>query len=264
MVLQFPQLDLSAMHRVLSLSLPAAVMMTAIGLAGCKPKEAAGQDPLVSDRIVAVATVGSAAAASGRYTGVVGARVESGLGFRVQGKIIDRLVDTGQVVRKGQPLMRIDPTDYAHALVAQTGNVAAAQAKWIQADADEKRYRGLVGSGAVSQSAYDQAKAAADSAKALMDAAAAQEKVANPARSWRPGRSSSASPMPVRAKPWSIFRRQSGLPLVLPLRRVCSAAVSRWPHVCGSCRTRPIPGPERSKRAMSWRATVPRLRWARP
>jgi RND family efflux transporter MFP subunit len=166
------------MNRVLSLSLPAAVMVTAIGLAGCKPKETIAQDPRVNDRIVAVATVGAPAAAGGRYTGVIGARVESGLGFRVQGKIVERLVDTGQVVRKGQPLMRIDPTDYAHALVAQTGNVAAARAKWIQADADEKRYRGLVGSGAISQSAYDLAKAAADSAKALMDAAAAQEKVA--------------------------------------------------------------------------------------
>ena len=32
-------------------------------------------------------------------------------GFRVSGKVLERLVDTGQTVRRGQPLMRIDPVD---------------------------------------------------------------------------------------------------------------------------------------------------------
>ncbi len=166
------------MQRALSYGLTAALLVTAVGLAGCKPKESAAQDPLTTTRLVAVATVEPSGATAGRYTGLVGARIESDLGFRVQGKVIERLVDTGQLVKKGQPLMKIDPTDYTHALVAQTGNVAAARAKWIQAEADEKRSRGLVASGAVSQSAYDQFKAASDSAKALMDAAAAQEQEA--------------------------------------------------------------------------------------
>jgi RND family efflux transporter MFP subunit len=166
------------MSRTLSLSLPAAMLVTTVILAGCKPSETAAQDPRTSDPLVAVTTVGSPSVATETYTGSVGARVESDLGFRVQGKVLARLVDAGQVVRKGQPLMRIDPTDYAHGIVVQIGNVAAARAKWIQASADEKRYRSLVGTGATSQSAYDQAKAGADSAKALLDAALAQEKIA--------------------------------------------------------------------------------------
>jgi len=166
------------MQRALSHGLAAAILVTAVGLGGCKPKESAAQDPLTTNRLVVAATVEPSGAAAGRYTGLVGARIESDLGFRVQGKVIERLVDTGQLVKKGQPLMKIDPTDYSHALVAQSGNVAAARAKWIQADADEKRSRGLVSSGAVSQSAYDQLKAAADGAKALLDAATAQEQEA--------------------------------------------------------------------------------------
>lgn len=166
------------MQRALSLCLPIAALMATAGLSGCKPQEPAAQDARLTERLVAVATVGAPVAAGGRYTGTVGARVESDLGFRVQGKVIERLVDAGQSVRKGQPLMRMDPTDYAHALVAQTGNVVAARARWVQADADEQRYRALIGSGAISQSAYDQVKAAADSAKALLDAAEAQAKVA--------------------------------------------------------------------------------------
>jgi RND family efflux transporter MFP subunit len=146
-------------------------------LAGCKSKENA-KDPLTADRLVAVATVTSSVGGDGQYTGVVGARVQSDLGFRVSGKVVERLVDTGQVVKKGQPLMRMDPTDYTHALVAQTGNVEAARAHWIQAAADERRNLGLVETGAISQSAYDQVKAASDSAKALLDAAVAQEHVA--------------------------------------------------------------------------------------
>lgn len=160
------------------LILSAFLLAGAGGLAGCKPRPAEGPDPRTAERQVVVAQVEPAGPRTRAFTGVVGARVESGLGFRVSGKVIERLVDTGQVVRRGQALMRIDPTDYGHAAVAQSGNVASARAKWIQAAADERRNRGLVATGAVSQSAYDQAKAAADSAKALLDAALAQEKVA--------------------------------------------------------------------------------------
>jgi RND family efflux transporter MFP subunit len=112
------------------------------------------------------------------FTGTVAARVQSDLGFRISGKIVERLVDTGQVVQAGTPLYRIDPTDYDHAIAAQLGNVAAAKARQIQAAADEKRYRRLLPSGAVSASEYDATKAAADSARALLDAAQAQLKVA--------------------------------------------------------------------------------------
>ena len=166
------------MHEKLAHRWAVAALVSTIGLAGCKPSQSATPDPLQTDPLVATAVVGASLAANGRYTGVVGARVESGLGFRIQGKITERLVDTGQMVKRGQPLMRIDPADYTHALVAQTGNVAAARAHWIQAAADEKRNRGLAASGAISQSVYDGVKASADSARALLDAAAAQERVA--------------------------------------------------------------------------------------
>jgi len=59
--------------------------------------------------------------------------------------------------------MQIDITDYMHAITTQSENVAAARARSDQATADELRYRGLVRTGAVSASTYDQIKAAADS-----------------------------------------------------------------------------------------------------
>jgi multidrug efflux pump subunit AcrA (membrane-fusion protein) len=74
--------------------------------------------------------------------------------------------------------LRIDVTDYAHVITTQTQNVEAARAKAVQAAADEARYRGLVSTGAVSASAYDQAKAVADATKAQLAAIEAQAEVA--------------------------------------------------------------------------------------
>ena len=108
------------------------------------------------------------------FTGVVHARTESNLGFRVAGKVVERLVDPGQNVRKGQPLMRIDPVDYELAAAAARAAVEAAQARQVQAVAEEARLRKLLASGAVSTQAYEQAKAAADTAIAQANAEAAR------------------------------------------------------------------------------------------
>jgi RND family efflux transporter MFP subunit len=127
--------------------------------------------------LVRTAQTGAAEAGNREFTGVVGARVQSDLGFRVAGKVVARLVDAGQTVRRGQPLMRIDPTDYSLATQAATATVAAARARATQTGNDERRYRDLVAAGAVSASAYDQAKAAALAARADLTAAEAQARV---------------------------------------------------------------------------------------
>lgn len=147
------------------------VSTLALALTGCSTSEA---DPRTGPQLVRTATAGGAGETGRSFTGVVSARVQSDLGFRVAGKIVERLVDTGQSVRRGQPLMRIDRTDLALATAAQAGVVEAARAKALQTAADEKRYRDLVAAGAVSASAYDQAKAAADAAQAQLRAAQAQ------------------------------------------------------------------------------------------
>jgi len=164
------------MSGVRTLALATGVWATAMSLTACKPSQSA-QDPRTVPQLAQIAVVMPAQSGERAFTGVVSARVQSNLGFRVSGKVIERLVDSGQVVQQGQPLMRLDRTDYTHAITTQVGNVEAARARMQQAVADEARYNGLVSSGAVSQSAYDQVKAAADSARALWSAAEAQLKV---------------------------------------------------------------------------------------
>lgn len=137
-----------------------------------------GVDPRTEAPRVRVGTVEGAAVASRSFTGVVAARVQSDLGFRVSGKVLERIVDTGQVVVRGQPLMRMDPVDLGLQARAQQEAVAAARARAKQAADDEGRYRDLVARGAVSASAYDQVKAGSETARAELKAAEAQADVA--------------------------------------------------------------------------------------
>jgi RND family efflux transporter MFP subunit len=143
-------------------------------LAGCGRSDA---DPRTVPPLVRIAAAGAAEGTNREFTGIVGARVQSDLAFRVGGKVVARLVDAGQAVRRGQPLVRIDPVDYTLAAQAAAGAVAAARARAVQTSADEQRYRDLVSAGAVSASAYDQAKAAALAARAQLSAAEAQARV---------------------------------------------------------------------------------------
>lgn len=156
-------------------SLPFVLAGTlSLAVAACAQKP---DDPRTGPPTVRVATVDSATQPTRNFSGIVSARVQSNLGFRVPGKVVERLVDTGQTVKKGDPLMRIDPTDLSLALTSLSGQVEAARAKALQAASDEKRFRGLVSAGAVSASAYDQAKAASDAAAAQLRAAEAQASV---------------------------------------------------------------------------------------
>jgi len=152
-----------------------------VGVAGCKPSEA---DPRTSASLVRVATAHSASAAERSFTGVIAARVQSNLGFRVSGKIIERLVDTGQTVKVGQALMKLDPADLKLTIDAQNNAINAARATAIQARADEERYKKLVVDGWISRQRYEQAKSALDNAEAQLAATQANAQLARNARDY--------------------------------------------------------------------------------
>jgi RND family efflux transporter MFP subunit len=112
------------------------------------------------------------------FTGIVGARVQSNLGFRVPGKIVERLVDIGQEVKAGQPLMRIDDTDFRLVRAAKRSAVAAARSIVVQTEADERRYASLLDDRWVPRQLYDAAKAALDTVEAQLAVAEAEARVA--------------------------------------------------------------------------------------
>jgi RND family efflux transporter MFP subunit len=138
----------------------------------------AASDPRLEAPIVTLATAAPVTGSKRGFTGVIGARVQSNLGFRVAGKIVERLVNVGEQVKAGQPLMRIDETDLRPALTAKRNAVAAARASVVQLNADERRYAKLVSDGWISRQRYEQAKAASDTAEAQLAAAEAEARVA--------------------------------------------------------------------------------------
>ncbi|PVZ20469.1 efflux RND transporter periplasmic adaptor subunit [Pseudomonas sp. URIL14HWK12:I9] len=154
-----------------------AVCLLPLVLAACGDSSVQ-KDPRNKPPLVRVAAVERASGAARSFTGVVVARTQSDLGFRVPGKVLERLVDTGETVRRGQLLMRLDPVDLQLQARAQQEAVASARARARQTADDEARYRGLIAAGAISASTYDQIKAAADSARAQLSAAQAQADVA--------------------------------------------------------------------------------------
>lgn len=111
--------------------------------------------PFVKTQVVGV----QADAAATTYSGEVRARHETTLAFRVGGKIIERLVDVGAVVKPGQALARLDPADLA-LQARQT------EAQRVLADADAKRYRELREKNFISQAALDSKETAAQTASA--------------------------------------------------------------------------------------------------
>lgn len=151
--------------------------LLALLLAACSDATSS-PDPRTQSPLVRVATVEAPIQGERSFTGVVAARVQSDLGFRVAGKVLERLVDAGQTVKRGQPLMRIDPADLRLAARAHEEAVVAAKARAAQTAEEEARQRGLVSAGAVSASSYDKVNAAAESARAELRAAQAQADVA--------------------------------------------------------------------------------------
>ncbi|RRI05024.1 efflux RND transporter periplasmic adaptor subunit [Mesorhizobium tamadayense] len=135
-------------------------------------------DPRQEPPIVRLSAAARVSGSERGFTGIVGARVQSNLGFRVPGKIVERLVDVGQEVKAGQPLMRIDDTDLRLALTGKRNAVIAARAIVAQTEPDERRYANLLKDGWVPRQRYEQAKAALDTAAAQLAAAQADAKVA--------------------------------------------------------------------------------------
>lgn len=111
------------------------------------------------------------------YPGEIRARHEADHAFRISGKMVARLVDAGSLVKRGQPLARLDPQDTKLAADATNANAAAAETEATFADAEYRRFKGLFAKGFVSQSALDQKLNVANAAKARLESARAQASV---------------------------------------------------------------------------------------
>ena len=143
-------------------------------LAACS-SEAPPPEPVRSVKLLQVGAGNLSSTAE--YAGDVRARTESALGFRVGGKLLERPVDPGQRVQRGQLLARLDAQDLALSSQAAQAAEAAARTQRDLAAADLKRFQDLLSQGFVSQAEIDRRQATLRSAEATLQQAQAQRAV---------------------------------------------------------------------------------------
>lgn len=163
-----PSLKPLAARRVFCLCALAALVTT---LVACSKAEAP-LEPLRSVKLITVA--GSDLNLGGEYAAEVRARVESRLGFRVGGKLLQRPAEPGQRVAAGQLLALMDAQDFQLAAQAAQAQVSAAQSQRDLAVAEFKRFEALKVQNFISGAELERREASLKAADAALNQAKAQ------------------------------------------------------------------------------------------
>jgi multidrug efflux system membrane fusion protein len=163
-----PSLNSLAARRVFWLCALATLVTT---LVACSKAEAP-QEPLRSVKLITVA--GSDLNQGGEYAAEVRARVESRLGFRVGGKLVQRPAEPGQRVAAGQLLALVDAQDFQLAAQAAQAQVIAAQSQRDLAAAEFKRFEALKVQNFISGAELERREASLKAADAALNQAKAQ------------------------------------------------------------------------------------------
>ncbi|KAF0814571.1 Multidrug resistance protein MdtA [Andreprevotia sp. IGB-42] len=144
-------------------------------LSACQ-KPAAPVDEIRPVRTVVVRP--QAVAGQAELTGVVRARVESPLSFRLAGKLVERKVDAGSRVVAGQALARLDPADASLSAAAASAALSAARTQLAQARIDNQRANDLLAKNFVSRAEVDRTLTALNAAQDTLKQAEAQARLA--------------------------------------------------------------------------------------
>jgi len=153
-------------------------IMSFIALAACLSACEKPVEPPLPPRPALAVIVGESTASDAMVlVGEVKSRFESNQGFRIKGKIIEREVDVGSLVKKGQIIVRLDASDTNLSAAAAQADVRAAEANYALAKAEVERQRQLVNKKFISQSALDKYEAELKTADARVNQAKAQAAV---------------------------------------------------------------------------------------
>jgi RND family efflux transporter MFP subunit len=153
----------------------AAVSLIGLGLAACTDGNArsdAKAQEASAPRAVMVETAAFQPRTRERsFVGSVRPRIESDLGFRVAGKMAERLVQQGDRVARGQVLARLDSADLTLQKEQAQAELAAAEVNLTTSQAQDKRTQDLRGAGWATQATLDQQLARTADARGRLDRA---------------------------------------------------------------------------------------------
>ncbi|WP_294537031.1 efflux RND transporter periplasmic adaptor subunit [uncultured Rhodoblastus sp.] len=150
----------------------AAVGLLALALAGCGESRPGAEKPPLN--VLAQKAAPQSYEGSVTLTGVVRARVQTELSFRVSGRVIARSGDVGQHVEADTILARLDPSEQQADLDAAKAGLTGAEATMRQTAATFERQKALLANGFTTQASFDLADREQRAAAGSLDAARAQ------------------------------------------------------------------------------------------
>jgi RND family efflux transporter MFP subunit len=107
-------------------------------------------------------------------TGHIRAKDQANLAFRLDGRMIERPVNVGNVLKAGQLVAKLDPTIQQNAVNSAQANLASLEAVLTQARLTFGRQQQLIKNGWTSVANFDEARQKLQTTQALVDSAQAQ------------------------------------------------------------------------------------------
>jgi RND family efflux transporter MFP subunit len=158
-----------------------AAVLIAAAAAGCDK----AAPPLSEARPVRAMTVGTGTEGETvSLTGHVRPKDQASLAFRLDGRIVERPVHVGDVLKPGQVVARLDPQIEDNALRSAEGNLASLQAALAQARLTFGRQQELLKDGWTPRANFDEAQQKLLAAQAQVDSAQAQVRTAKEQQSY--------------------------------------------------------------------------------
>jgi RND family efflux transporter MFP subunit len=111
-------------------------------------------------------------------TGHIRAKDQANLAFRLNGRMIERLVNVGDVLKAGQVIAKLDPQIQQNGLNSAQAELASAEAVLTQARLTFGRQQKLIKNGWTSVASFDEARQKLETTQGQVDAAQAQLRTA--------------------------------------------------------------------------------------
>ncbi|MBV8088472.1 MAG: efflux RND transporter periplasmic adaptor subunit [Alphaproteobacteria bacterium] len=182
----------------------AAAAIIAAVVTGCEKISPSAQE---ARPVRAVAVEQGAQGEIVSLTGHVRAKDQASLAFRLDGRMIERPVHVGDVLKPGQVVARLDPQIQDNALRSAEANLASLEAVVTQARLTFGRQQELLKNGWTPQSKYDEAQQKLLTAEAQVDSAKAQVKIAREQQSYTELRADAAGAVTATgAEPGEVVR----------------------------------------------------------
>lgn len=159
-------------RRVLPWTVPILALAAAGLLTSCQRTESQTAPEIRPVRAITIEKRASGDTVA--LTGTIQAQTEINLSFRIDGRMLERLVNVGDIVRPGQLIARLDSQNEESSLQAARAQLAAARAQLTEARNNFVRFRDLVAESAVSRASFEQAESTQKSAESQVESAQTQ------------------------------------------------------------------------------------------